>query len=238
MKRFFFLLFLSLVLAFAITSCSKTDGKGDLVTETRVVGAFNGVNLSMEATVYVSQDSIYSLRVQAQENLLDIIETPVESGSLVIRVKNHHVIGSHEPITVFVSAPDISKLNISGSGDIKISQGLEQYSVDMTISGSGNIDLPVLYAHEIETNISGSGNIYGRGGGVDYAHHTISGSGNIEFSGVSADSVYATISGSGDIKVTANKLLDATISGSGNIRYYGTPVVIPHISGSGEIGPL
>jgi hypothetical protein len=234
MKRILILLQL-LALVLLISSCSKTEGKGDVVSETRTVSSFSGVSLCIDATVYVSEDSVNTLRLEAQQNILDIIETPVEDGTLVLKVKSHHIIGSHDPIVVYITSTDLHKLNISGSGNINVQQGLHQPVIDLSVSGSGNIDVPEIIAHDMSATVSGSGNIKGRGGVVDYAHLNISGSGNMNFSSVSADTVYAVISGSGDITLNVNKLLDGTISGSGNIRYYGNPVVNSHISGSGSI---
>ena len=234
MRSAYFLL-LAGALSIAVTSCNKINGKGDAVTETRTTGNFTGVSLAIDATVYIKPDSVYSVKLQAQQNILDIIETSVEGGHLVIRVKNNKSIGRHDPIIAHISSPVMGYLNISGSGAIHVSPGLDHESLDFSISGSGDINVPSIHSHELRVHISGSGSVRADEGIVDYENLNISGSGSILLAGVAADTVFGTISGSGDIEVTADKLLDGTISGSGNIRYHGSPVLNSYISGSGSI---
>jgi len=91
----------------------------------------------MSATVNFSADSTYSLRVNAQENLLPYIETYLEGTQLVIRIKNHYSLGAHDPIIFMITAPDVKEFDISGSGNIEI-DSLSAASLKATISGSGS----------------------------------------------------------------------------------------------------
>ena len=229
------ILLLALLMPFFITSCQKINGKGDVITVDRNVSGYSGIDLAMSADVYFSTADDYTLSIQAQENICDNIETYVSGSKLIIKVKDGVVLGSHDPIKVTVTAPSVSKLNISGSGSVFVTNNWSGTNFETNISGSGNIEMSNVVAHTFEGNISGSGNINVATGLVDQEDLTISGSGNIDMRYVVADTVYSTISGSGSIYLDVQKLLDATISGSGNVYYYGTPAINTHISGSGNI---
>ncbi len=230
-----FLLISAVAAGLLAASCSKINGEGDVVTENRTVTDYQGISLSMDATVNYTQDTGYGLVLRGQQNILDQVKTDVQNGHLVIRYKDHVTIGRHEPVVVEVRAPGVSHLDISGSGQINMFDLWEIYHASLNISGSGSINLASVNAHDVEAHISGSGNIDVAWGIASMETLNISGSGNIDMLGLVADSVYATISGSGDIMVTANKYLEATISGSGNVKYSGNPIVETHISGSGNV---
>lgn len=226
---------IALIALTLFTSCEKVKGRGDVITETRTTGTYNSIGLSMSATVYYTQATDYSLKISGQENVLNEIITQVEGNQLVIKVRNGVYLGKHDPITVYISSPNVSELEVSGSGDIFSENTWTANDVSLDISGSGNITISAIDAKHISANISGSGAIKAVSGNAGREDLTISGSGTIDLRSVEADTVYSTTSGSGDTYVFATDLLDVTISGSGNIWYYGTPVVNTHISGSGNV---
>lgn len=229
------ILFIFLAVSIGFISCKKISGKGDVVKETRNITGFTGISLSLDAYTYIRQDTVYKVEILAQQNILDVIETPLEGGSLVVKLKDHTVLGPHDAITVYISSPVVNSLNISGSGSIEGNTLISASYLDMVISGSGNIKLTGIAVIGLYTNISGSGSISVAAGTVSNEDLNISGSGSIDVLGPVSDTVNAKISGSGSISVTAEKLLNGTISGSGNILYLGNPVVNSHISGSGSI---
>jgi hypothetical protein len=217
------------------TSCEKIKGKGDVITESRSTGTYTSVSLAMSATVYFTPDSVYSLRISGQENVLRQIVTEVDGNQLVVRVKTGVILGSHDPVNVYITAPDVSGLDVSGSGDIFTDKTWRVNDLSVNISGSGNINIASVEANGISAKISGSGTIKAASGKAESEDLKISGSGTIDLRSVEAKTVYTTTSGSGDTYVHATSLLDVTISGSGNIWYYGTPVINTHISGSGNL---
>jgi hypothetical protein len=229
------------VIAFSglsLSSCSKVDGKGDVVSQERAVSGFTGISLSMDATVNYSTGTSDICTVSAQDNLQSIIETNVENGVLVIKVQNNKKLGSHQPITINITAANVKSLDISSSGTINGLTPWTPQNSSLNISGSGSISMPYISTSSLSANISGSGSITVTSGTAVTEQLTISGSGNINVQGVVADNVTANISGSGGITLFAALTLDATISGSGNIKYLGNPVITTHISGSGNVIPL
>ena len=237
MKRFLYFLISGLMFT-TVAGCKKINGKGDTITETRTVGNYNSIGLSISGTVNFRQDSVYSLSVIAQENLFPYIETYVDDNTLVIKIKDHYTLGSHDPITINLTAPSVNDLDISGSGDINTSGPWTVSQASLNISGSGNFNIDTLATSSLKANISGSGIVNVAKGVASTATLVISGSGSIKTQYVMTNTVNATISGSGDIYCWTVDLLVATISGSGNIYYNGNPQVEAHISGSGTVRKL
>ncbi len=219
-------------------ACKKIKGKGDVITESRAVSGYTAIDLSVSGDVYFTPDLDFRLTLEGQQNVLDVIETQIEGSNLVIKLKDHYTLGTHEPLKVNIHAPNIKQLLINGAGSFNVQSVWAGNVLGVGISGSGDMYLGDIQAHQVKANISGSGSIHGNGGITDNLDLNISGSGSMDFQYLSADTVYASISGSGDMWLWAGKLLDGTISGSGNIYYKGTPVIYSNISGSGSIKPI
>jgi hypothetical protein len=227
-----------LIIAVAFSSCQKINGKGETVRISRPVSDITGIELSMDATVYYTQGDSYSLEIEAQENLLEYIETISSGNNLVIREEKGIILGNHDPIRIYITVPGINSLSISGSGTINVKNGWSGNDLTTNICGSGNINITTLHCNHITSEVSGSGNTEMHSGKCNHEDLRITGSGGIDLRMVECDSTNADISGSGDIYINVAKLLEAAISGSGNINYYGNPVINTHISGSGNIARL
>jgi Putative auto-transporter adhesin, head GIN domain len=227
------LAFLSLTLSSCIKD--KITGEGPVVTQTRSADNFSAIDLRVSGDVFFKQDTVYKLEITAQQNILDVIETHVTNNKLVIKFKNDVNVKSHEPIKIIVSAPFISGLSISGSGNINTQGPVSASSMNMSISGSGNIEMDQLTTGFIDANISGSGNIKVSGGTATEEKLRISGSGNIDLDDVAATRATTTTSGSGDVRVFASQNLSITITGSGSVYYKGNPIINTSISGSGKV---
>lgn len=219
------------------TSCRKEiTGEGPTVTQTRTVTNFTSVSLSLPALMYVTQEQDYKFTIEAQRNILNIIQTSVTAGDLRIKFANGKNIGSHDKIIIRVSAPVFNGLIVSGTGDISGTNALQTSSLRLALSGAGSIILPqVEVAGKLDAYISGSGNMQVNNGVADEGSLNISGSGSHEMLGVTFKNMDARISGSGNIKATVTGDLDVHISGSGSVYYKGTPVINSQISGSGAV---
>lgn len=221
----------------AITSCERErlNGDGPIITETRDKSNFTEVQSSISGTVYVKQHATYKVEVSGQQNILNILQTDVINNKLVIKYKPSIIIRKHENVTVNIFMPDVSALNLGGSGNIRGLNIFNTKSLKLDIGGSGNIDLPGVTAKNITAEISGSGNINVVNGTTDYLRLKIEGSGSLDLLNVAATEAITETNGSGQTKLTATQKLHATINGSGSVYYKGNPVVNTVISGSGSV---
>jgi len=227
-------------------------GNDIVITETRNIEPFHKISSEGWFDVYVVQDSINKIIVEAESNLMPFIETIVRGSTLVIREYNNQCINNNYPVRVTVYCNDLSEITLSGSGDITGNTMFVSNYMGIDLSGSGNIFFDIT-APVIETTLSGSGtidlevftdylegNISGSGdtrliGEVNRTDLNISGSGNIHAYGLVQNKCFSTISGSGDMYLFVNSLLDVNISGSGSVFYKGNPDLFINITGSGSV---
>lgn len=224
-----------IVIVFA--ACHKkpfgVKGKGSSVSETRSVSDFQKIKLSVDAELNFKMDSIYYLEINAQQNVLDEIETDVSGGDLVIKTETFFY--KHNPIKITVHAPSVNSLSVSGSGKIVCADSLLNSNLKLEISGSGRIDASKIKATGLEVHISGSGEVNINSGTVSSLVYTISGSGKLNSEYLLAENAKVSVSGSGNVTLQASQQLNVSISGSGTVRYRGNPQVNSNISDSGKL---
>jgi len=218
-----------------LTSCEKVTGDGPLVTQTRSVVNFSGIDLRVSGDVEFKQDPNYKVEVTAQQNILDVMETYVSNNRLVVKFKNDVIVKSHESVHVVVSAPSFYSLKLSGSGSMVATGPISPANMEIDISGSGNINIPELHTGLIDVDISGSGSVAVGSGTATEEALKISGSGSIDLSTIPVQKANTRTSGSGDTRLNVASNLDVTISGSGNVYYKGNPIINASISGSGKV---
>lgn len=231
-----------------ILGCLK--GEGASVSEHRTTSDFSKVMLDLSGDVYITKDSVISLKITAQENIIDEISTEVVGETL--RIDNERCLSEYKTIRIDISMPDVSALEVRGSGDI---YGLDRFAADqlsLYIQGSGGIEWAVdanridvdikgsgdlaldAEADEIETDLNGSGDLLITG--LANIHRMdLDGSGEVKGFGLDTKETFIDIAGSGDCEVSATDLLDVTIKGSGDVYYKGNPAVNVDIDGSGDV---
>jgi len=204
-------------------------------SKNRNLPKFSSVKLAISANVYLTQSNTQSLRIEASDKLLELIETEVNNGHLIIKWSKNNVRHS-EKIKIYISMQEVTGLVISGSGDIISDSKINTDKINLAISGSGNISLQNLNANDIKSKISGSADI--EIAGTQTANSlsiAISGSGDVKASELPVKNVKIKISGSGNCKVNVSDRLDAAISGSGDVYYKGRPIINGKVAGSGKI---
>ena len=107
-------------------------------------------------------------------------------------------------------------ITLSGSGNINCNETSSTYT-NIEITGSGNVTLNG-NCDSVDIMVTGSGNIYAAGYIISSAEVTITGSGNV-YTNIS-NLLTALISGSGNIYVRGNPEIHQNITGSGRIIFY------------------
>ena len=224
--------------------------------ETRDLPPFTKISLSVTADVYLTQGNIQKVDVEGDEEDLEELVMEVVGNKLIIKSKSHGRIfgswSSWDDVNIYITLPTIEGISVAGSGSVTGRTKISTDDLDLSISGSGNIELDIkaeeidaditgsgdmdlkVQTHQLSCHITGSGDIEVAGTGKSIALK-ITGSGDIDASGFEAEECIATITGSGSCEVYATKRIDANISGSGDIRYKGNPDhVNSRTSGSGH----
>lgn len=232
-------IFILLTATVMLNSCwfdrgRRVRGNGNITTQQRSLSGFRGVESEGSFDIFLSTDSNFSVRIEADENILPIIETTIERGNLKIGTDWGYSLRPSRPVKIYVSAPVFNAARTSGSGNIAGNTSIHaDGDLDLGVSGSGNIDLKI-EATNVSADISGSGSIK-LAGTAKSLRGSIAGSGDIRAAELRTSTSKFSIAGSGNASVHADEQLDADIAGSGDVRYSGNPKLSTQIAGSGSV---
>jgi hypothetical protein len=190
-------------------------GSGKWAATRRQVEQFHAIDVQDSVKVQITIGAPLSMSVEADDNLIDAIDTKVQGGKLVVSV-NKSFQAEHAPFLI-IGVPELSEINKSGSGDMIVS-GVKGDVFKVTTTGSGNF-----YAV----------------GRVTALNLVASGSGNVDCTRLQAGSAAVDLSGAGNCTVDAEKALTAKLTGAGNIKYKGSPASLTKSdTGAGTITAL
>ena len=190
------------------------QGSGIAAAQTRTVAGFSRLDLTGSNNVTVVVGAPQSVVVRADSNLISHVTTQVVGGTLVIGDTGSFT--RRAPMSVEVSVPSLTTLNLSGDGQISVT-GINVPRLAVTVSGSG-----LLSAAGTATQLD----------------VTLSGDGQAQLFRLPARDVHAVVTGSGLIQVNATTSLDAAVPGTGVIVYSGNPPqVTTSVTGTGAVTP-
>ena len=212
----------------------RITGSGVVRTETRNVSSFHSIVVGVPAKVNLRQGDTESLSISGDDNIVPLVETIVEDGTLKIRWAGRgNYSANFKSLEIVVNATAIDGLTIRGSGQIHAGR-LKATTLRTTIDGSGAIGLDALEAESVNVAIQGNGSVMAAGR-ADSLDLTIAGSGQVSAARLESRRARITLQGSGQATVWAKDDLNATIAGSGQIAYYGKPQLSQTIAGSGSV---
>ncbi|HWA80521.1 MAG TPA: DUF2807 domain-containing protein [Acetobacteraceae bacterium] len=189
-----------------------TVAKGPIETERRALPGYSGIQLDAPADLTFSPSDKTGVAVTAPADVLKLIRTEVEGGTLVIALNGSVVLSS--PIEIAASGPNLTGIALTGAGTVKAA-GLSGPDLNISLSGSGGVTAD---GHVTQVGIR------------------VSGSGDVDVAAIPAASVSGVITGSGTIRAFASERIKATITGSGTFIVSGNPTQREtNVIGSGDI---
>ena len=214
----------------------------------RNLSGFTSIKIGGPFDVYLTQGPVESVKFEAPGDIpLERIVTEVDGH--LLKIHNRHdnwsqgynswysdksVWHNHKKIVVYITAKDLDRISISGSGDVIFDGGFTTNSLKLRVRGSGNLQGKV-DVKKLTSRISGSGNMK-LSGSAETSVVRVFGSGNFTAGKLVTVSSAAHVSGSGKAEVNASDKVNAAVRGSGDIRYTGTAKIVNNSkSGSGEI---
>ena len=144
--------------AMAGTRCASYD-KGNEVTEVRKVEAFSSIQVTAVASVYFTQGSAYSLKIQGKEKLVKKIKISVNNGLLSIdseRDKNGNINGNNG-VDIYITAPDLKSVDFTGVGSFNCKAPLKLNDVKFSVEGVGKLKVDDLKCKSLNVDLQGVG---------------------------------------------------------------------------------
>ncbi len=202
----------------AATALVSTTAQAETIERKIDIGAFTSVGVSGSTAAQITVGPAQSIMLRGPKELVDNIEVVLKDGALMIKhKKSHWGMGKSykENAKVTITAPKLTKVAVSGSGDMNVS-GVKATDFGIAVSGSGDVTA---------------------NGSCTALRSSIAGSGNIDATALQCQSATASIAGSGDNRVFVSKDITVSIAGSGDVRVLGTPSgnCSINIAGSGSV---
>lgn len=215
------------VLSMLMLSCNFSmnfgpgvKGNDNVVTEERTLeGDFDEIKVSNGLDVYLTQDTNEGIRIEADENLHDIIMTSVENNILSIyTTENINYAASRK---VMVSFDAISKIKATSGSDVYSTNTIKADALELSTTSGSDMELDIDVTSV--TCDSSSGSDLKLTGKAEYLVAEASSGSDIKAGSLITKTSEVRASSGADITVNATKELIAKSGSGGDVKYYGNP---------------
>lgn len=188
-------------------------GNGNVITESRSVTDFDEIDASGGLHIQW-RSGPPSLSINTDENLLPLIESPVDGHVLRLKKRAHETLRPTHHINVVITTPRLNGASLSGAVDLNAS-GLTGPKFYLRASGASDITLE---------------------GKADELLVDLTGASDLRAQGLQTKTAEMSTTGAASAKITVSETLRVSITGAGDVTYYGNPKTIEkHVTGAGSI---
>lgn len=198
----------------------QTKGNKNVIKQERAISEFTQLEVGGAFNVFYTQKDASSLVIEADENLMDKIETTVSGNTLHISSRN---IKNASKLNIYLSSPKLEEIDISGAATFKTENTITVQDLRIEASGAseGELNLDV---ETLRTKASGASEL--KISGEANSHEvTASGAADVKASDLITKTTDATASGASDVKINASEKVSSSSSGAGNISVSGNPEI-------------
>ncbi len=190
-----------------------TEGSGVPARQARHLPPFGSVELAGVNEVLIRVGGKQSVVVHADRNLVDRVTTEVQSGKLVIG-NTPGSFSTKSPMSVKVTVPTLRAVVLAGSGNIAV-DGVKAERLAVSLPGSGMVTGSGK-AKKLDVTVGGSGSVQLVPLHAKAVHALVSGSGSIAVT--AAQTLDASVSGSGAILYRGRPpIVTKSVTGTGTI---------------------
>ena len=213
------------IISLLVTSCdfnfsSGVAGNRNVVTEERdAEEGFTKIRASEGLDVYITQSSTPSIEVEADENIISLIATDIDNGTLVIHTEKN--IGRCKSKKVHVSVPNIEKIVSTSGADIYSTEIIIADDIEVRSNSGADVKIEV-EAKNVTCSTSSGADIKISGTADSLVADASSGS-DIQAKELTVKDCDASASSGADVTVNVSEKLVASSSSGGDVHYYGNP---------------
>jgi hypothetical protein len=236
--KYLFILVLLFTGILSIPSCKKENRcdcikrTGPIVKETRVLAEFTRVEAEDNLNVFITQDTVQEVVIEAGENIVPLIETELQGATLFIRNRNrcNWTRSYDKPLNVYLKMKTIKYITNSGTALVKSLNAITEPSFDLETKNSGDIQLTVNNS-VVTSHIFGSGDVI-LSGNTNQHFCDIGGTAYLYCKDLTTSYTYIHTFTIGPSEVKTTGTIDCSIDGKGDILCFGRPTVVQQ-SGKG-----
>lgn len=225
---------MALLLASVPLMAQQLRGNGNIKTENRNASGFEGINVSGGFNVEITQGSKESVRLEAEENLLNNIKTEVRNG--VLHIYNDKSLSTNKGMKAYITVKELRSIEISGGVKVTGNSTFKTDKFDLDMSGGSNVKL-ALNTKQLTADMSGASKVE-LTGQADEVNMDMSGASKVEAADLMAKRVKIQASGASKVKVYAKDALNINASGASSVYYKGSPTVNTDVSAAARVSKL
>ncbi|KPK81190.1 MAG: hypothetical protein AMS27_15660 [Bacteroides sp. SM23_62_1] len=224
-------------LAVTVQSCyidfrETVYGNGNVITEERSVNSFDGIKVSSGIDVFITQGEEESLKIIADENLIEYILTDVTGGILTIHSEVN--IRNARSKEVHLVYKQLRSIKVSSAGDVEGTNTMNARDLDIHLSSAGDLNLDMT-ANQVHCSISSSGDAR-LSGTADELVARLSSAGDLYAYDLIVKKARVDVSSAGNARIHATEEVNLSASSAGDIYYMGNPQTIhTNTSSAGNI---
>jgi hypothetical protein len=229
MKQLTYLLFLLFILG----SCRFKTGSGNIITETRSTGNFNGISVGGSFEVEVKTGAVTSVVVEADDNIMKYIQTRVSGNTLKIGTEDLNNY-SDVHMKVFITAPSIKQIKASASANVDVKDVLTG-SDQLTFGASSGATIRAeVDAPKVNADVSSGASINLNGKTQTYSAESSSGA-TLSSRELLSENTTVKASSGASARVHASVTLNANASSGATVTYHGAATVNQSVSSGGNV---
>lgn len=218
MKRILSLLFVTSLLSSCMVGVS---GNGHVDEETRKVENFDGIDVGGMFEIHLVQSANYDVKVVADENLMELIETYVEGG--VLKISSRENIRKAKELDIYISAPNYNSLDLSGAVTVDNKGSIRSTDLSINSSGASEINMNI-DTQKLNLDLSGASEVR-LSGIAEYVNISASGASDMEMFELKTKEMKLSLSGASEVDCNVSEDLQIDASGASEINYIGSATI-------------
>lgn len=197
------------------------SGNGKQASKTRQLEKFDKVNINGRFTVLLSQGENSQLKINADENLIPLVESTVDNGELVIKFKDK--ISRKDKVKLFITADAYNQINMRAGAEFRTTSELKGDLLNLEVSAGSHGTLKANY-NELKCDVSAGAGLTLTGRTAMATLMASSGSSLIAQELIAQKAVARGSSGA-SMNIVVTEELDAEMSSGASLTYSGNPVI-------------
>ncbi|AGA78163.1 head GIN domain-containing protein [Echinicola vietnamensis] len=208
-------IYLAMMMAALLSACSDDHlcikGDGELKDYVLEVDDFDEVSLSGPIDLTVVQGDEQSLVVQAESQLMEVLEYDVRGSELMVGFKDKvKCLKSTKGVRVIATVPDLQWISIDGDSEIDNEGSLQLADLTIECHGEGEVELV---------------------GTVDRQFFVVDGKMEVENFGMISRETRIEVNGKAEFEVNCTDELYIDVNGKADVAYKGNPRIYQDVNG-------
>jgi len=199
-------------------------GSGVAKDETRPVDTFHALDVGsvIQVSVAVTHRAKPSLKISGDDNLVPLIESVIQDGTLILRVKDNSNITPKLPLVADVVTGELDRVEASGAASVTVKGGSKVEQFTANASGAARVSVEGLESAKAIAGANGASHVVLSGSAASLKVEA-SGASEVKADALKVEDADVNISGASSASLRANTSVTGDVSGASRLDLHGQP---------------